>query len=295
MSFITITGATGQLGGLVVQGLLKRGLHPGEIRASVRDVAKAGELQVRGVDVRRGDFDDPQALTKAFADTDVLMIISTDRIGARVEQHRRAVEAAVKAGVNRIVYTSVVSMQGGEGASPIAADHRATEQIIREAGVPYTFLRNSFYAEYMLAPVIQGLAMGVFVTSAGEAKLGAAARTDMAEAAAVVVSTEGHENQTYEITYPRVWDYREAVDVVRRVSGRPLEFRNVADEELVQILRGAGLPESSVQMAVGMNRMQREGDLSKTSGDLERLLGRPVTSLEELARRMLAEQAARPR
>ena len=287
MPLITVTGATGQFGNLVIDSLLASGVPPREVRASVRDAARAGHHQQRGVDVRQGDFDDPQALREAFAGTDHLLIISTDRVGQRVEQHRRAVEAAREAGVKRILYTSIVDMGPSEAVSPIAADHRATEAIIRETGIPYTFLRNTFYAEYMLAPVIQALERGVFVSAVGDGRLGAAARTDLAEGAAAALRQPGSENRVYELTYPRAWDYREAVEVVRQVSGRPLEYRPVTDEALIDALKQSGVPEETIQMALGMDRALRAGSLAKATGDLEQLLGRPVTPLEEIARRLI--------
>src|SRR5512133_2424877 len=176
MPKITVTGATGQFGNLVIEDLLMRGVLPGDNRASVRDVSKAAHHQAKGIEVRPGDFDDPQALKNAFAGTERLLIISTDKVGSRVEQHRRAVQAAKDAGVKHILYTSVVNMQQGDSTNPIAIDHRATEQMIRETGLPYTFLRNSFYAEYMLAPVTQALKDKVYASSVGDGKLGAVPR-----------------------------------------------------------------------------------------------------------------------
>jgi len=288
MPKITVTGATGQMGNLVIANLLKRGVAPQDLRASVREVGKAAHHQEKGIDVRRGDFDDPQALKDAFRDTEHLLLISTDKIGNRVEQHRRAVQAAKEAGVKHIAYTSVVDMGSGDASNPIAMDHRATEQIIRDSGIPYTFLRNSFYAEYMIDPVIQALARGVYVSSAGDAKLGAVARADLAEAAAVVLSQPGHANKIYDLTYPHAWDFQEAVQIVSRVSGKPLAYQPVTDEQMTQILQQAGLPEAMVQMAVGMNRSLRAGHLAKATPDLEQVLGHPVTSLEELVRQALS-------
>lgn len=288
MSKITVTGATGQFGNLVIENLLKRGVLPQDIRASVRDVAKAAHHQAKGIEVRRGDFDDPGALNHAFTGTDRLLIISTDKVGSRVEQHRRAIQAAKEAGVKHILYTSVVNMQNGDSTNPIAIDHRATEHLIRETGIPYTFLRNSFYAEYMIAPVVQALKDKVYVSSVGDGKLGAVARKDLAEAAAVTLSEPGHENKIYELTYPHTWDYRELVDIVSKVSGRPLEYRPVSDEALAQMMRQAAIPEQGIQMALGMNRSLREGDLSKVTHDLQQVLGHPATSLEDVVRKLLA-------
>lgn len=287
MQKITVTGATGQFGNLVIEYLLKHGVPSENIRASVRDVAKAAHHQAKGIEVRQGNFDDPAGLKSAFAGTDNLLIISTDQIGSRVDQHRRAAQAAKEAGVKRILYTSVVSMGSADAANPIAIDHRTTEKIIRETGIPFTFLRNSYYAEYMLAPVVQAVPDGEFVSSVGDGKLGAVARTDLAEGAAMALVETGQENRIYELTYPRAWDYQEAVDVVGKVSGKSLRYRPVADEEMTRIMQQAGVPEQAIQMTVGMNRSLREGDLAKTSGDLEHLLGRPVEPLEAIARRLL--------
>lgn len=290
MPKITVTGSTGNLGNLIIESLLKRGVQPGMITASTREVSKADHHRARGIKVCRGDYDDPASLMEAFAETDHLLMISGNIVGQRVEQHRRAVEAARAAGVKHIVYTSLVSLQnGGEEVSPLAKDHRPTEAMIIESGIPYTILRNTFYAEYMLAPVISALDRGVFVSSVGDAQLGAAARTDLAEAAAVVLSEPGHENKIYELTYPRPWNYREAVAVVSKVSGKPLDYQPVSAEELAQILRQAGMPEEAVQGTIGMNSGLGAGHLSHTTGDLEQLLGRPVTSLEALVQRMLAQ------
>ena len=287
MGKIGVTGATGQFGSTVIESLLARGVQPQDLRATTRDTGRASALQAQGIEVRRGDFDDSQALRQAFEGVERLLVISTDQVGARVEQHRRAVLAAKEAGVKQIAYTSIVDMGERDGQNVLAADHRATERIILDSGIPYTLLRNTFYAELMVQPVIQALDRGVFVSSAGEARLGAASRADLAEAAAVVLSQPGHAHRTYELTYPRPWDYRELAGVVSRVSGRAMEYRPVSGEEMEQILQQAGLPGQNIQMVLGMNASLRAGDISKTGGDLEQVLGRPVTSLEAIVRKLL--------
>lgn len=289
MPRITVTGATGHLGTLVIEELLRRRVPPQDLRATVRRVEKAAHWQEKGIDVRPGDFNDPDALKYAFAGTERLLVISTDAVGQRIDQHRNAVMAAREAGVKHIAYTSLVDQGAGESDSILAKEHRATEVIVRESGIPYTILRNTFYAEYLLAPVVQALDRGVCASSVGDAKMGGAARLDMAAAAAAVLIEPGHENKIYEITYPRAWDYREAVEIVSRVSGRHLEYKPVSPEELTQILQGAGVPAETARMIVGMEAPLRAGHLSKVTPDLERLLARPVTSLEQIARQMLAE------
>lgn len=287
MTIIGVTGVSGQFANLVIDCLLARGVQPEELRASTRTPQKAEHHRERGIQVRYGDFDDPDSLKEAFAGVERLLVISTDKVGERVEQHRHAVEAAKVAGVRHIAYTSIVHMGEREGGNLLAADHRATERIIQESGLPYTFLRNTFYAELMIEPVLQALESGVFISSAGAAKLGAASKRDLAEAAAIVLSEPGHENKIYELTYPRTWDFQELVGLVSRMTGRPFEYRPVSDEEMAEVLKQAGLPEQAVQMALGMNASLRAGDISKTGPDLEQVLGSPVTPLDELVRRML--------
>jgi NAD(P)H dehydrogenase (quinone) len=290
MSIITITGANGHLGRLVIQFLLQMGVDPSGLRASVRDVSKAADLRALGIDVRHGDFDDFASIRDAFSGSEAVLIISTDRLGSRIEQHLRAVEAAKMAGMKHLAYTShvkaVINPQTGEEA-PLTSEHRATEKAIIESGIPYTILRNSFYASFLIGPVVQALPTGFYASSIGDTLLGCAARSDYAEAAALVLTQPGHENKIYELTTPTGWSAGELVQVVSRVSGKPLEYRRVTDADIKNTLLSKGAPESAVQMAVGMNQMVRAGMLSLTAPDLEQILGHPVTSLEDQVRSQL--------
>lgn len=290
MSIITVTGANGHLGRLVVQQLLKKGVKPVDLRVSVRDVTKSADLCAQGIDIRHGDFDDFLSIRDAFTGSDSVLVISTDKVGSRIDQHLRAVQAAKEAGVKHIAYTSlvraVINPLTGEEA-PLAVEHRATEKAIFESGLPYTILRNSFYAENSILPVIQALTSGVYTSSLGDTPLGCAARMDYAEAAAQVLTQPGHENQVYELTTPTAWTILDLVRVVRKVSGKPLELREVSDTDLTNSMRAGGVPEANIQMVVGMNQMMRLGMVSLVSPDLERVLGRPVTSLEEQVRTLI--------
>lgn len=290
MSIITVTGANGHLGRLVVQQLLKKGVKPVDLRVSVRDVTKSADLRAQGIDIRHGDFDDFLSIRDAFTGSDSVLVISTDKVGSRIDQHLRAVQAAKDAGVKHIAYTSlvraVINPLTGEEA-PLAVEHRATEKAIFESGLPYTILRNSFYAENSILPVIQALTSGVYTSSLGDTPLGCAARMDYAEAAAQVLTQPGHENRVYELTTPTAWTILDLVRVVRKVSGKPLELREVSDTDLTNSMRAGGVPEANIQMVVGMNQMMRLGMVSLVSPDLERVLGRPVTSLEEQVRTLI--------
>ncbi|MFZ3150911.1 MAG: SDR family oxidoreductase [Anaerolineaceae bacterium] len=290
MSVITVTGANGHLGRLVVQQLLKKGVKPVDLRVSVRDVTKSADLRAQGIDIRHGDFDDFLSIRDAFTGSDSVLVISTDKVGSRIDQHLRAVKAAKEAGVKHIAYTSlvraVINPLTGEEA-PLAVEHRATEKAIFESGLAYTILRNSFYAENSILPVIQALTSGVYTSSLGDTPLGCAARMDYAEAAAQVLTQPGHENQVYELTTPTAWTILDLVRVVRKVSGKPLELHEVSDADLTNSMRAGGVPEANIQMVVGMNQMIRLGMVSLVSPDLERVLGRPVTSLEEQVRTLI--------
>lgn len=274
MSVITVTGANGHLGRLVIQHLLEKGLEPANLHVSVRDVVKAADLSARGIDVRRGDFDDLASLRSAFAGSDALLIISGDQVGKRIPQHLNAVRAAQEAGVKHMAYTSLVKavIDPKTGAeAPLAVEHRATEKALFESGLAYTILRNSFYSEFQLGPVLQALPTGIFKSSIGEVPLGCALRTEYAEAAAQVLLHPGHENRVYELTAPKAWTLAEAVEVIHRVSGKPFRYEAVVD----------------APGAEGFNSFIRAGMISLVSPDLETVLGHPVLSLTEQVRTLL--------
>jgi NAD(P)H dehydrogenase (quinone) len=274
MTIITVTGANGHLGRLVIHHLLNKGVPPSQIRASVRDVSKAADLRTQGIDVQHGDFDEFASLRTAFTGSDAVLIISTDKVGSRIDQHLNAVRAAKEAGVKHLAYTSLVkgilNPKTGEEA-PLASEHRATEKAIFESGVPYTILRNSFYAEFLIVPVLKTLASGVYSSSVGDVPLGCASRTDYAEAAAQVLMLPGHKNQVYELTSAKAWTIIELVEIIRKVSVKPFKYEQTAD------LPGAE----------GMNPLIRAGMLSLVSPDLEKIMGHPVIPLADQVRTLL--------
>jgi NAD(P)H dehydrogenase (quinone) len=274
MSIITVTGANGHLGRLVIRHLLDKAAAPSQLRASVREPAQAADLRAQGIEVRQGNFDDFTSLRAAFDGSDAVLIISTDKVGSRIQQHANAVRAAKEAGVKHIVYTSLVkgilNLQTGEEA-PLAVEHRATEKTIIESGVPYTILRNSFYSEFLIGPALKMLPEGVYRSSVSDVRLGVAPRSNYAEAAAQVLLQAGHENMIYELTDPKGWTLHELAEVIRQVSGKPFKVEQTADQP----------------GAEGMNPLIRAGMLSLVSRDLENLLGHAVTPLAEQVRTLL--------
>lgn len=283
---IVVTGATGQLGRLVVERLLER-VPASQVGVSVRSPEKAADLAARGVRVRQGDFNDAASLGESFAGAERLLIISADVVGAeRIKQHATAIEAARAANVGLIAYTSIVDA----ATSPLALaqDHKATEELIRASGIAFALLRNTFYSEFVADQVGPALERGVLLTAAGAGRLATAARADLAAAAAAVLATEGHRNAVYELTGAESWTYDDLAAVVARLSGRPVVHASVSDAELAATLAGAGLPAPVVELLGGIHRGIREGALARVSPDLERLIGRKPTTIEQTVAATLA-------
>ncbi|MEV4145568.1 SDR family oxidoreductase [Amycolatopsis sp. NPDC049691] len=275
---IVVTGATGQLGRLVVEGLLKK-VAPTEVVAAVRDPAKAAEFAARGVQVRRADYDDPASLAAAFAGADKVLLISSSTPGQRLAQHQAVIAAAREAGVGHLAYTSILAADTSKLS--LAPDHKATEEAIRASGVPFTFLRNGWYTENYAQTITQALAVGSFVGSAGEGRLGGVPRIDFAEAAVEVLTGEGHEGKVYELAGDEPWSYADLAAAVTAAAGKPVTYQDLPGEQYRRVLVGAGLPEPVAAMLADADRGIAEGELTSDSGDLRRLIGRPTTPLAE--------------
>jgi NAD(P)H dehydrogenase (quinone) len=276
---IAVTGATGHLGRLVIAELLEHGVAPGDIAAVVRDPGKAADLAAGGVRVRVADYDRPETLKGAFAEGDRVLMISGNEVGRRVPQHSAVVDAAARAGVTQLAYTSVL---GGPAADfTLADEHRATEELILASGVPYTFLRNGWYTEVYTANLPAVLEHGVVIGNAGDGRVASAARADYAAAAAVVVSGEGHENRAYELSGDIAWSFAEYAATVAELSGRPVRYQDISGEERQQILTGVGVPADFAAVLVDVDDAIRRGLLAGTTGEMAQLTGRPTTPLRE--------------
>jgi len=275
---LLITGATGKLGSKIVQFLLKT-IPAEQLAVSVRNPEKAENLRTLGVDVRHGDFDEPQTLDTALAGIDRLLIISADGdTETRIRQHSNAVSAAERAGVKFIAYTSIANAQ--ESTNFLAEVHKATEKAIEKTGIPYSFLRNNWYLENEL-PSIQGVLAGApWVTSAGNGKVGWALQQDYAEAAAAVLSGEGHENTIYELS-GKLLSQEEFASALSKVIQKEVKVLTVDDNTYAETMKAAGIPDFVVPMLVNIQKDIREGTLEVVSNDFEKLLGRPATGIVE--------------
>ncbi|WP_329031485.1 SDR family oxidoreductase [Streptomyces sp. NBC_01725] len=276
---IVVTGATGHLGRLAIESLLTSGVPAGEIAAVARDGAKAAPLAALGVEVRIGDYDRPETLTDVFRSGDRVLFVSGSEAGRRVPQHTAVVAAARAAGVAQLAYTGVLG--GPDADFELAAEHKVTERLILDSGLPYTFLRNGWYTENYtenLGPVLEH---GAVVAAAGDGRVASASRADYAAAAAAVVTGEGHLNKAYELCGDTAWSFAEyAVELSRR-TGRTIVYNNVPGETMLGILTGAGVPEPMAAVLVDVDRAIERGLLVGTTGDLARLAGRPTTPLAE--------------
>ncbi|MBJ6383432.1 SDR family oxidoreductase [Enterobacter cloacae] len=281
---IAITGATGQLGQLVIEELLKT-VPASQIVAIVRNPAKADALSQRGMVVRQADYTDQAAFTTALNGVDKLLLISSSEVGQRAAQHQNVINAAKAAGVKLIAYTSLLHAD----TSPLGlhVEHVETEKALAESGVPYTLLRNGWYTENYLASVPPALEHGVFIGAAGEGKIASATRADYAAAAAKVVSEEGHAGKVYELAGDSAWTLSELTAELSRLSGKPVAYQNLSEADFAAALKGAGLPAGLADMLADSDTGASKGGLFDDSRTLSKLIGRPTTPLAESIKAIL--------
>lgn len=276
---LLVTGATGQLGKLVLDQLLASGIAPARIIATSRDTAKLADYIAGGVQARVADFDDPASLDQAFAGADRILIISTDALdqpGKRLKQHLAAVAAAEKAGAKHIVYTSMPSPE--TSVIPFAPDHLGTENAIKATGIPYTILRNGWYMENLFMALPHALETGQWYSSAGEGRLAHIARGDAAKAAAAALAASTSESHTYTLTGGELRSTDEIAALVAKATGKSLNVVHISDEALAGGLKSAGLPDFLIPIVVSFDANTRGGHIDMVTGDVTALTGAtPVT------------------
>ena len=278
MTTYAVTGATGHLGRLVVAELLARGVPATDVVALARTPEKAADL---GVPVRRADYSDPTTLPAALAGVDVLLLVSGNEMGRRVAQHSAVIEAAKAANVRRVAYTSIAAAD--RSANPLAPEHKATEEALQASGLPFTLLRANWYLENYTAQLPQYLAQGEVLGIDGTARIGAATRADMAGAIATALLDDAAAGATYELSGPAI-TLSELAATITDVTGTKVAYRDVTADELTAVLRGSGLDDGTAGFVVGLEESVARGDLDVRGDDLERLLGRPATTLVDALR-----------
>lgn len=278
---IVVTGATGALGRLVIDQLLAT-VPAGSVAAVVRDKEKAAALAARGVELRIADYDHPETLAGAFRAGDRVLLVSGNAVGRRVPQHTAVIDAAKAAGVAQLAYTGVLG--GPDADFQLAAEHKVTEQLILDSGLPYTFLRNGWYTENYTGNLAVVLEHGTVVANAGEGRVASATRADYAAAAVAVLTGEGHLNTAYELSGDVAWSLAEYASTIADATGKEIVYNNVPAAAHQEILVGAGLPEGFAAILVDVDEGIARGLLAGTGGELSRLIGRPTTPLAETVR-----------
>ena len=281
---IAITGATGQLGQLVIEQLLNT-VPANQIVAIVRNPAKAEALSQQGITVRQGDYADESTMTSALKGVEKLLLISSSEVGQRATQHQNVINAAKAAGVKFIAYTSLLHADKSPLGLPV--EHVATEKAQAESGIPYALLRNGWYTENYLASAPPALEHGVFIGAAGEGKIASATRADYAAAAAKVISGDGHAGNVYELAGDHAWMLSELAAELSKQSGKNVTYQNMSEADFAAALKGVGLPAGLADRLADSDVGASKGGLFDDSHTLSKLIGRPTTPLSESIKAIL--------
>lgn len=279
---IVITGATGQLGRHVVEALLERNVPAGDIVATGRSVEKLADFAERGVTVQEMDYENPASVAAALKGATKVLLISSSAVGQRVEQHRTVIEAAKAEGVELLAYTSIANAD--TTGMKLAAEHQATEELLKESGIPFVLLRNGWYLENYTEQLPGTLAQGAIAGSAGEGKVSAAARVDYAHAAAAVLVADDQVGKVYELGGDHAFTMGQLASEISDAAGREVTYKDLPASDYQQMLEGVGVPGAFAEILADSDLGIARGDLLVTSGDLQKLIGRPTTPLSEAVR-----------
>lgn len=278
---IGITGATGQLGRLVVEKLKQR-VDTGNLVALVRSPDKASDLNI---EARPFDYTKSAALSDSLQDVDHLLLISGSEIGQRKIQHQNIIEAAQAAGVKWIVYTSL--LHADTSSLSLAEEHVETEKMLKESGIPHTILRNGWYTENYTGSIPAAVAAGAFIGSARDGKISSATRSDFAEAAAVVLVGEGHVGKVYELGGDEAYTLKDLAAEISKQVGKTIPYNNLSETEYADTLTSMGLPEGLAKAFASFDTGAAHDDLFNDGKVLSQLIGRPTTSLSEAVKAAL--------
>ena len=281
---IAITGATGQLGNLVIEQLLQLTAAQ-NIVVLVRNVDKAEHFKVQGIELREFDYDRPETLVPALSGIDKLLLISANEIGRRTPQHQAVIDAAKVAGVPYLAYTSL--LRADTSPLGLAQEHRETEKLIKDSGITYTFLRNNWYSENYLAGVAHTIEIGTLFGAAQDGRISSASRIDYAEAAAKVLTSTGHDNQIYELAGSESFSLSDLATLIGQAANKDIIYQNLSAEEYTQGLTQAGLPTGLVDVIVDADIHSIQGAMYSDSKDLEQLIGRKTTSIQDVIKAVL--------
>lgn len=273
---IVVTGATGQLGQLVIKVLLKK-VPASSIVAAVRNVEKAKDIAALGVQVRHADYSQPASWDAALKGADKVLLISSSEIGQRAKQHRAVIDAAQKAGVRLLAYTSV--LRADTSPLGLAAEHKETEDYIRASGVPFVLLRHGWYTENYTAGILGALAHGAVYGCAGNGRIASATRADYAEADAAVLTADNQAGKVYELAGDTAYTLAELAAEISRQSGKNIGYVNLPEAEYKNVLVKVGLPEVVADLLSDSDTGASKGGLFDDGHQLSKLIGRQTTPL----------------
>lgn len=286
---IAVTGATGQLGRLVINALLKA-VPAQEIIALVRSPEKAADLAASGIQVRKADYTDPASLLTAVDGVEKLLLISSNELGQRVPQHLAVIEAAKQAGIAFLAYTSL--LRADTNPMMLGGEHRDTEQALIASGIPYAILRNGWYTENYAGSIAPAIAHGAFIGAADEGKIASASRQDYADAAAAVLTGKGKANTLYELAGDTAYSLAEFTAEVAKQSGKPVNYVNLPQAEFAIVLKGAGLPVALAEMLADSDAHAAKGALFDDTHTLSKLIGRATTPWQQVVREFVVKGSA---
>lgn len=272
---IAITGATGQLGRIVVEKL-KQQIDASNIVALARSLDKAASL---GVAAREADYENVQSLESALAGVETVLLISSSEIGKRAAQHKNVIDAAKKAGVKSIVYTSL--LHADTSPLSLAAEHVETEELLRNSGIPHVILRNGWYSENYTGSLGGAVQAGALVGSAGNGKISSATREDFADAAVAVLTSSGHEGKVYELAGDSSYTLTDLAAEVSKQIGKDIPYNDLPEAEYAAILTKVGLPEGFAAALASFDVGASKGALFEEGQQLSKLIGRPTTPLAD--------------
>ncbi|MHC6594997.1 SDR family oxidoreductase [Arthrobacter sp. C152] len=284
---IVVTGATGQLGRHVLEALLERGVAAGDIVAAGRSVEKLAGFAARGVRVQAMDYADAGSVEAALKGATRVLLISGSEVGQRVDQHRTVIEAARAEGVELLAYTSIANAD--TTGMLLAGEHKATEALLRESGVPFVLLRNGWYLENYTEQLPGTLAQGAVAGSAGNGKVSGAARVDYAHAAAAVLVADGQAGKVYELGGDEAFSMADLAAEISAATGKAISYNDLPAEAYAGLLTSVGVPEAFAGILADSDLGISRGDLLVSSGDLRKLIGRPTTSLAQAVRSAAAQ------
>lgn len=273
---LLVTGASGNLGKLVLNSLLKGSKR--NIIATSRDVTKLAEYKDKGVELRNADFANPDSLVAAFKGADRLLLISTDAIGSRVAQHKAAIDAAVQAGVKHILYTSLPQPETSPGI--IAHEHNETEKLIRASGLSYTILRNNLYADNLLQSTPTAIAMGAVIGTTGAGKTAYVTRQDCAETAAGALASSDFTNSVIDVTGPEAVSNENIAQILSEIALKKIPYIDMTEADFKAALMKSGLPETWADVFVAFDLSARKGALAPVTNAVEKYAGHKPKSVQ---------------